>query len=347
MIKPTLLSTPESSSSSLTTTSTFSEISSPISRLRLDAISSPTLSSSSLSTKPSSSSSSSLKSQHQKLASVCPSVRNMSQMLGLKSDDKMSEALKMGIKTKFAINFYLRDYYSSSQPLAPLATEPIDKIIDKTIDNETLDDLNIEIKNKEFPIEIIEYIATFLDYDCIMTWSSINQMHRIFCLESESLWSRLLLESNYCCEYIDNDDHYFQMVGGKFLTERETIQAQQDGILSVIKLEDQLDKPFVRNIYDGNNNCYLYKLYKLCKHFFENKVCLTCFKPNSIVPFIYGFPSDTLMTNHKRLYILNGDYVFDSSPLYCCLHCKDEFQSSPHKICTLEALAEELLNVCF
>jgi hypothetical protein len=192
----------------------------------------------------------------------------------------------------------------------------------------------------------------FLEVKQVIIWSSINHTHRRFCLESDELWSRFLLESNYCCEYIDSNDnidnHYLQILKGKTLNEYDIIQAKKDNdILSVIKLEDHLDHFIVKSFNDGNENRYLYNLFKICNYLFQHKVCTSCWALNSIVPYIYGFPSDILMKNHKKLYIMNGDYIFDSSPIFCCVSCNEEYFSSPHHVCNLEVLSEELLFVCF
>jgi len=161
------------------------------------------------------------------------------------------------------------------------------------------------------------------------------------------------LESNYCSEYIESDNIlencYLQMLKGKTLDESDIIRAKNDNcILSVIKPEDHLDKSIIRKIYDNDDeNRYLYNLFKLCNYLFINKVCTSCWTANSVIHYLYGFPSEVLMKNHKKLYILNGDYIFDSSPIFCCVNCNEEFFSSPHHVCNLEVLSEEVIFVCF
>lgn len=353
---------PESSSTSLTskstTTSLSSGVSSPISRVRLETTS-LSLTTKSLSPSSSQTTTSTSSSQHpikQNLPAIDPTVKNMSAILGLPADSKMDDALRSGKRINVAINFYLRDHYSSLTSLSKSKSSQskssissISSII-KAIDDlsiVTQCDDNNETKCNEFPINIIEYIGKFLQCFDLMIWSSINQIHRTLCLESEEIWSAFLLKANYCCEYIDNSSLYLQMIRGKPLNLDDINQATKDGILSVIKLEDHLDKTFVRNIYDGINSHYLYNLYKLCDLLSRKNICPSCWAPNSIVHYLYGFPSDKLMEYHKKLYIFNGDYIFDKSAIFCCSVCKEEFDASPHHVCTLNVLNEELLFVCF
>lgn len=362
LIKPPMVYdvSPESSSSSLTsnstTTSLSSGVSSPISRVRLETRAA-SLTTKSLSSSPSSSQTTTSTSSSQHPA-IDPSVKNMSAILGLPADSKMDDALKSGKRINVAINFYLRDHYSSLTSLSKskssqskLSISSISSII-KAIDDLSIDtqcDDNNETKCNEFPINIIEYIGKFLQCFDLMIWSSINQLHRTLVLESEDIWSAFLLKANYCCEYIDNSSLYLQMIRGKLLNLVDINQATKDnnGILSVIKLEDHLDKTFVRNIYDNIDSHYLYNLYKLCDLLYRKNICPSCWAPNSIVHYLYGFPSDKLMEYHKKLYIFNGDYIFDKSPIFCCSLCKEEFDASPHHVCTLDVLNEELLFVCF
>jgi len=142
------------------------------------------------------------------------------------------------------------------------------------------------------------------------------------------------------------------MKHGKILNQYDILKAEAEdgGIFAVVNIEEHLDKTIVKNLYNNNynENQYLFKLYVLCKFLDDNKYCLKCWKRNAVVPLLYGFPSEALMVHHKsRCIYLNGDYIFDNSPIFCCLHCKYEYMSSPHHVCTLHLIPDDLLFVCF
>ena len=311
----------------------------------------------------------------------------MSQILGIRNDNnKMESALISGKRVNFAINFYLRDYYSNCPDIITSLSTKLnqtslnDSLLNKDKDKDKIKPSILQEKvneneqvvveeeenpNKElFPYEIIEYIAHFLDFQNIILWSSINNTHRTCCLESQELWGKYLLESKYVSEYIDeinnndnnknksDDYNYIQMKNGKILNEYDILKAEEEdgGLIAVIKMEEHLDKAIIKSLYNNNNdkNRYLFKLYLLCKYLDDNKYCLKCWKRNSIVPLLYGFPSEALMIHHKnRSIYLNGDYIFDNSPIFCCLSCREEYMCSPHHVCTLQIIPDDLLYVQF
>ena len=84
-----------------------------------------------------------------------------------------------------------------------------------------------------------------------------------------------------------------------------------------------------------------YQLFQLCHTSERSKTCLYCWSKASVVPVVYGFPSQLLIEQYriKKLH-MGGDYLLEGTATYICLNCSVQFFSYPYWCREIEVRAK-------
>jgi hypothetical protein len=79
-----------------------------------------------------------------------------------------------------------------------------------------------------------------------------------------------------------------------------------------------------------------YKVFRTCSVLEKQRSCPVCFSRSTIVPVVYGFPSNALMDQYRKgLVQMGGDYLLEGAAVWACNNCRGSFHTYPYRCCSI------------
>ena len=258
-------------------------------------------------------------------------------------------------KLHWAVNNYFREQFIHGLPSATSARNPSVKTVShqsargqETGGTPFDNDVNILTS---IPSELNLKIVEYLDFRSLNSWYSINKRLRSICsspdenqalssvAESQAVQKLWFLQLFYNSFVIKKSGKISPglMIGGV----RPSCALQTDSTMPSIKgVVDTPKKLRHDSLHTDSLHCIIsnrdvslnaYQLFRLCHTSEKSKTCLYCWSKASVVPVVYGFPSQLLIEQYriKKLH-MGGDYLLEGTATYICLNCGVQFFSYPY-----------------
>lgn len=223
------------------------------------------------------------------------------------------------------------------------------------------------------PLEIVQKIMFYLDFKSVYLWYSTSKLQKsvlkllgnadvveaslssVSLTESDVVESVWLKQLEYRSFVIPKNckNSIGLMIGGRPPQRESKNSLNTSGIHQDHKMMDSIGEcnhiekskqvplgscPSNQWYRIGDNahelNSYeLFRLYYSAEH---SSTCMHCKEISSVVPVVYGFPSQALVNQYRRKKLqMGGDYLMEGTAAFMCLSCSVQFFSYPYKCCEI------------
>jgi hypothetical protein len=268
-------------------------------------------------------------------------------------------------KLHWAVNNYFRSLFIDGFPSAITAQNPTVKTVahhsicsQKSCSTSSSLGLNIVTS---IPSELILKVIEYLDFRSLNRWYSINKKLRSACsspegnhipsstAESSSMVSTIydydavqqlwFLQLFYNLFVMHKSEKISPglMIGGVRPSCALLTKSAKSGIKGDVECPNKLKHNSLNTnglhciISNRDVSLNAYQLFQLCHTSERSKTCLYCWSKASVVPVVYGFPSQLLIEQYRvKKLLMGGDYLLEGTATYICLNCAVQFFSYPY-----------------